>query len=214
MTSQPAGPASSGPAGPSPDHLVVLVRHGETEWAASGRHTGLTDIPLTARGKAQAVGLGPAIADTLGGHPPALVLTSPLTRAAHTAELAGLTATVDADLHEVDYGDYEGLTTPEIRERVPGWTVWTGDLPGGETLAQVAERADRVLVRVRAAPGNAVLVAHGHLLRILAARWLGLPPDAGRLFALGTAAISVLGTEHESSVVVRWNLNPAARGHR
>ncbi len=186
------------------DPVVILVRHGETEWSASGKHTGLTDVPLTERGKAQAVALGPLVADLLSG-PPSLAMTSPLSRAAQTAELADLTATVDQDLHEVDYGDYEGLTTPEIREHVPGWTVWTHPILGGETLDQAAARADRVLARARASQGSAVLVAHGHLLRILAARWLGLPPDCGRLFALDTAAVSVLGTERETPVIVRWN---------
>lgn len=200
MTSRPAGPASSGSAAALA--RVVLVRHGETEWSASGQHTGHTDVPLTARGKAQAVALGPAIPELLGG-PPSLVRTSPLARAAVTAQLAGLTATVEKDLHEVDYGEYEGLTTPQIRRHVPGWTVWTHPLPGGETLAQVAERADRVLAGVRGR--DAVLVSHGHFLRVLAARWLGLPPDAGRLFKLGTAALCVLGHEHETPAIERWN---------
>ncbi len=208
MTFRPAGSASSGPAAAS--GRVVLVRHGETEWSASGQHTGLTDVPLTARGKAQAVALGPAILDLLGG-PPSVARTSPLARAALTAELAGLTATVDDDLHEVDYGEYEGLTTPQIREHVPGWTVWTHPLPGGETLSQVAERADRVLASLRG--GDAVLVSHGHFLRVLAARWLGLPPDAGRLFKLGTAALCVLDTERETPVIERWN-QPALAEHR
>jgi broad specificity phosphatase PhoE len=199
---------------PSSDSRVFLVRHGETEWSAAGKHTGLTDVPLTARGKAQAVALGPALDHLLGG-PPSLILTSPLGRAALTAELAGLTATVDDDLHEVEYGDFEGLTTPQIREHVPGWTVWTHPLPRGETLESVAARADRVLARVRAVPGDAVLFAHGHLLRILTARWLGLAPDAGRLFALGTAALCVLGHERETPVIVRWNLPTLApKEHR
>jgi len=192
---------------------LILVRHGETEWSANGRHTGRTDLPLTPRGKAHAVALAPLLADLLGGRPPALVLTSPLRRAADTAELADLTAEPEPALYEVDYGAYEGLTTPEIRVDTPGWTVWTGDLPDGETLSQVAERVDHVLARVRPllAGGDVVLVAHGHVLRILAARWLGLPPSEGRLLALGTATVSVLGTEHETSVLVRWNLpNPAA----
>jgi probable phosphoglycerate mutase len=192
---------------------LILIRHGETEWSANGRHTGLTDLPLTPRGKAHAVAVAPLLADLLGGRPPALVLTSPLRRAADTAELAGLTATPEPALHEVDYGDYEGLTTAQIREQKPGWTVWTGDLPGGETLDQVAERVDRVLDRVRAAlnEGDVVLIAHGHVLRILAARWLDLPPSEGRHFALGTAAVCVLGSEHETPVLVRWNLpNPAS----
>jgi probable phosphoglycerate mutase len=213
MSEQPAGPTPVGPAAPSSGR-VFLVRHGETEWSESGRHTGLTDVPLTDRGKAQAVALGPMLADFLGERPPALVLTSPLQRARVTAELAGLDAGTEPDLHEVDYGEYEGLTTPEIRRRVPGWTVWSGELPGGETLDQVAARVDRVLARISPAlgRGDVVLVAHGHVLRILAARWLRQPPQAGRLLALSTATVSVLGHEHEYPVIRHWNLpNPIER---
>jgi probable phosphoglycerate mutase len=189
----------------------VLLRHGETEWSLAGRHTGRTDLPLLPRGEAQAVAARSALEALLLGRPAALVLTSPLRRATRTAELAASGATRDADLREVDYGEFEGLTTPEIRRQRPGWTVWTGDLPGGETLADVAERSDRVLARARAAldHGDVVLVAHGHLLRVLTACWLGLAPTAGQLFALGTAALCVLGTEHEAPAVIHWNLpNP------
>jgi broad specificity phosphatase PhoE len=190
---------------------IVLVRHGETEWSASGQHTGRTDLPLLARGEEQAKALIPELYRLLGGHDPVLTLTSPLQRARRTAELAGLSAIPEPDLREVDYGELEGLTTPAIRERGPGWagwTVWTGALPGGETLAEVAARADRVLARAALAlpAGDVVLVAHGHLLRILGARWLGLEPQAGGHFMLGTAALCVLGAEHGSPAIVHWNL--------
>lgn len=193
---------------------VLLVRHGETTWSASGQHTSRTDLPLTARGESAATGLRPLLDTFLAGRPPGLVLSSPLRRAWHTAELAGLAPERDPDLREVDYGDYEGRTTPEIRRTVPGWTVWTHPSPGGETLADAGRRVDRVLDRARAVlvpgGGDVVLVAHGHVLRVLVARWLGLDPAAGRLFALGTATLGVLDTEHETAVVRHWNLpNPA-----
>jgi probable phosphoglycerate mutase len=187
---------------------IVLVRHGETEWSATGRHTGNTDLPLLPAGEAQAGALARLIGEVLGGRRPALVLTSPLRRAARTAEVAGLSAEPEPDLREVDYGAYEGRTTPDIRRDAPGWTVWTGALPGGETLEAVAARADRVLARAAAVEGDAVLVAHGHLLRILAVRWLGLPPADGRLFALAAGSLCVLGREHETPVIARWNLTP------
>jgi probable phosphoglycerate mutase len=184
-------------------HAVWLVRHGETEWARLGRHTGRTDVPLTETGRAQAIALGVRLA----GHPFDLVLTSPLSRAADTAALAGFgdRAIVDPDLREWDYGAFEGRLTTEIRADYPGWTIWRGPWPDGETIDQVAVRADRVVARVRAAQGDALVVAHGHLLRVLAARWLGLRPASGSLFALGTATISVLGWERESPVIETWN---------
>jgi probable phosphoglycerate mutase len=192
-----------GPAG------LWLVRHGETEWSRDGRHTSRTDVPLTPHGEEQARALGPLLARAR----PALVLTSPRQRAKRTAELAGLLpSTVDEDLAEWDYGGYEGLTTPEIRQGRPDWTIWSGDPPGGETAAQVGARADRVLRRVGAAVprGEVVVVAHGHFCRVLAARWLGLEPTGGRLFALDAAAPCLLGTEHGTPVVRRWCLpNPA-----
>lgn len=178
-----------------------LVRHGETEWSRTGRHTSVTDLDLTAAGAAVAQGL----AAELGSRPFAQVLTSPRLRARRTAELAGLHAEVDDDLAEWAYGEYEGLTTPQIRERVPGWTVWTHPCPGGETAAQVGERLDRVVDRARAAGGDTLVVAHGHSLRVLAARWLGLPPADGRLFRLDTAAVSVLGDDRGVPVVALWN---------
>jgi broad specificity phosphatase PhoE len=189
---------------------IILVRHGATEWSMSGQHTGRTDLPLLPAGEEQARALAPALHTLLSGRQPALVLTSPLQRAAVTAKIAGLAAEPEPDLREADYGEYEGLTTPQIREKKPGWTVWTGELPGGETLAQVAERADRVLARARdaLAGGDVVLFAHGHLLRVVAVRWLGLPPQAGAMFKLGTATLCVLGFDHETPAVVQWNVTP------
>ena len=186
-----------------------LIRHGETAWSRARKHTGRTDVPLTALGELQARALAPMLA----GLRPALVLSSPRERAVRTAELAGLVpVTVDPDLAEWDYGDYEGLTTPEIHRDRPGWTIWTGDPPGGETTEQVQARTDRVLADLRAAlrQGDVVVVAHGHLGRVLAARYLGLDARGGRLFSLEPASPCVLGTEHGSPVVHRWNLsNPA-----
>jgi len=193
----------SSPPGP----LVVLVRHGETEWSRDGRHTGSrSDPPLTEVGRAAARALAPRLA----GRQFALVLTSPLQRAGETARLAGLDGVeVEPDLREWDYGEYEGLTTAQIREHAPGWTIWTGGCPGGETIEQVAARADSVIGRVRAALGPeqaAALVAHGHILRVLASRWVGAPPQAGGWLALDTASLSDLGWEREAAVVSHWNL--------
>jgi len=184
-------------------HEVVLVRHGETEWSRTGRHTGRTDVPLTDAGREQAR----ATASRLAGRSFERVLTSPLQRAAETCRLAGLggsAETVD-DLREWDYGEYEGRTTPEIREEVENWTVWAGPLPGGESAADVGARADRVLESLRGVEGDVALVAHGHMLRVLGARWLGLPPEGGRLLALSTAALCVLGWERETRVLRSWN---------
>ncbi len=183
---------------------LLLVRHGQTTWSASGRHTGRTDIPLTEEGEARAR----ALRSRLAGHMFSLVLTSPLRRAVRTAELAGLTgAALEPDLLEWDYGDLEGLTTEEIRVTAPGWTIWRGPWPGGETLDEVAARADRVIGRVRSCPpgSTSVAVSHGHILRVLAARWLGTEAAAGRWLALGTASVSELGWEHETAVVEHWN---------
>jgi broad specificity phosphatase PhoE len=190
-----------------PRHRLVLVRHGETAWTISGQHTGHMDIPLTAEGRRQARRLRAR----LRGQPFALVLTSPLVRAAETARLAGFPeAEPDDDLREWDYGAYEGRTTADIRLEHPGWSLWDDGVPDGESDAQVAARADRVVARVRAADGDALVFAHGHLLRVLAARWLDLPPADGRLFDLDTAAVSVLGYEREQPVIVRWNEAPTA----
>jgi probable phosphoglycerate mutase len=184
-------------------HDVWLIRHGETEWARLGRHTGRTDVPLTDTGRAQAGALGRRLA----GRAFDLVLTSPLSRAAETAALAGFGDVVhrDPDLLEWDYGALEGRLTVDIRDDYPGWTIWRGPWPDGETIDEVAARADRVVTRVRGAAGESLVFAHGHLLRILAARWLGLPPTAGGLFALGTATVSVLGWERETPVIEAWN---------
>lgn len=180
-----------------------IVRHGETEWSAAGKHTGTTDIPLTERGEQVARSLAPRLASTEF----AQVLTSPRRRASHTAELAGFGhAEVDEDLVEWDYGDYEGITTPEIQETVPHWSVWTHPTPGGETAAQVGARLDRIVERARAVDGRTLVFAHGHSLRVLAARWLGLEVAEGRIFDLDTATISVLGDDRGTPVVQRWNM--------
>ncbi len=182
---------------------VVIVRHGETEWALSGRHTGNTDIPLTEAGEAQAR----SIIERLAGREFALVLSSPLQRARRTAELAGYgeRAELDDDLRERAYGDYEGLTTKEVRKTIPGWDVWRDEMLNGETLAQVGARADRVIERALAAEGDTLLFAHSHLLRTLGARWIGLGPEGGGKLVLATAAICVLGFERERRVLERWN---------
>ena len=187
---------------------IALVRHGETEWSRSGRHTGRTDIPLTDAGRDQAR----AAAGLVRGLAPARVRVSPLGRARETLDMLGLglDPLVDPDLVEWDYGDYEGVTTAEIRETVPGWTVWSAPCPGGEAADQVAARVDRVIAACRAEPGLTLVVAHGHVLRVLAARWLGLEPEGGRLFRLDTATVSVLGWERESPVVLSWNLRAAS----
>jgi broad specificity phosphatase PhoE len=187
-----------------------LIRHGQTEWAVLGRHTGRTDVPLTDAGRAQAVAISARLAaHDVGpdGRPFALVLTSPRSRASETARLAGFgdTVLVDDDLAEWDYGAFEGLTTPQIRHDHPDWTIWTGPWPDGESVWQVGARADRVLDRARAAGGDVLLFSHGHLLRILAARWLGLEPTFGRLFDLSTGTLSVLGWDRENPVVATWN---------
>jgi probable phosphoglycerate mutase len=182
---------------------IWLVRHGETEWARLGRHTGRTDVPLTELGREQAR----LVAARLAGVSFALVLSSPLARAFETALLAGFGDRVepDPDLVEWDYGAYEGRTTSEIRSATPGWSIWRQGPVGGETIDEVAARADRVIARARSVEGNVLLFAHGHVLRVLAARWLGLPPSEGRLFALSTATVSILGWEHGAPVIVRWN---------
>ena len=181
----------------------MLVRHGETEWSRAGRHTGRTDVPLSDEGREAAAGLRAALEPWTF----ALVLTSPLARAAETCRLAGHGDAAEErdDLMEWDYGDYEGTTTQEIRRDIAGWTVWTGDVPGGETVARVGARVDRVVEEVRNADGDVAIFGHGHVIRVLAARWIGLPPDSGRLFALDTATVSVLGYERETAVVRSWN---------
>ena len=210
---------------------LILLRHGQTEWSAAGRHTGRTDIPLTAKGAADAAALAPALARrAAAGERIAAVFTSPAQRAVRTAELAGLggpgvpgsaggpAPKQDPDLWEWDYGGYEGITTAEIQQQRPGWSLWRdGIVPGdadhpGETVESVGERVDRVLKR--AAPllpdGDVVLVAHGHVLRVLTARWLGLHPADGRLFRLDTGTMSSLGMEHDQTVILTWNVPPSA----
>ena len=191
---------------------LILLRHGQTEWSKSGRHTGRTDIPLTPEGEAA----GKSLATALAGRPIRAVFSSPAQRAVRTAELAGLNATPDPDLQEWDYGGYEGMTTSQIRKQRPGWYLWRdGVIPGdgdhpGEAVEQVGARADAVLDRVRPllAEGDVVLVAHAHFLRILTARWLRLEPAAGRLFRLDTGTLSTLGTEHGRPVMLTWNAPP------
>lgn len=183
---------------------IFLIRHGETEWSKSGQHTSRTDLALTAEGEKRAITLGAAISK----HSFGLVLSSPMRRAQDTARLAGFTPTIIEDLREWDYGKYEGLTSADIHKEVPGWTIWNGAVPGGETGAQVAARADRVIERAVAAGSDVALFAHGHILRVVAARWLGMPAEAGKYFALGTATMSVLGYEHEQHVLQVWNDSP------
>jgi probable phosphoglycerate mutase len=180
-----------------------LLRHGETAWSILGRHTGRTDVELTPLGRQQAALLG----RRLGARPFALVLTSPLIRAHETCRLAGYgeVALVEPDLQEWDYGAYEGRTTAEIRAERPGWTLWDRGVPGGETIDEVAARADRVIARAAAAGGDVALFAHGHLLRVLGARWIGLPGSAGGGLALDTTSVSVLGLERERRVIRHWN---------
>jgi broad specificity phosphatase PhoE len=200
---------------------LILLRHGQTEWSKAGKHTGRTDVPLTAVGAASAASLVPMLAKWQI----VAVFTSPASRTVTTAELADLDGAggrypvkQDPDLWEWDYGGYEGMTTPQIQEHRPGWYLWRdGVIPGdaghpGETVAQVGERTDRVLARV--APllrdGDVALVAHGHVLRVLTARYLELPPDGGRLFRLDTGTVSTLGAEREEPVVLTWNVPPLA----
>jgi probable phosphoglycerate mutase len=184
-------------------HEIWLFRHGETEWSRTGQHTGRTDLPLTAAGRRRAQAIG----RRLSGRPFALVLSSPLARALETCRLAGYgdVARLTDDLQEWDYGDYEGRRTADIQKERPGWSLWRDGVPGGETVAEVGDRARRVIETASAAEDDAALFAHGHILRVLSACWLGLPPDGGRLFALGTAAVSVLGYERETRVIVKWN---------
>ena len=193
---------------------LILLRHGETEWSLDGQHTGRTDIPLTARGEAAAKALEPM----LSRRDIVAVFTSPARRAVTTAAFAGLSnAQPDPDLWEWDYGGYEGLTTPQIQETRPGWYLWRdGVIPGnaahpGETIEQVAQRTERVLARATPllAGGNVALVAHGHVLRVLTACYLRLPPSDGRLFRLDTGTVSTLGVEHAEPVITSWNVPPS-----
>jgi broad specificity phosphatase PhoE len=183
---------------------MVLLRHGATEWSLSGQHTGRTDVPLLDEGCTQAKEAGELIR-VHGWTSFALVLTSPLRRAAETCALAGFEGQAEPDLVEWDYGAYEGLTSAEIREQRPGWNIWDHGVPGGERASDVGRRADRVIERAKAADGDTLCVGHGHLLRVLAARWLGLPPVAGRLFLLRAGALGVLDWDLEWPVIALWN---------
>lgn len=182
-------------------HEIWLLRHGETEWSLSGAHTSWTDLRLTANGEKSAARLG----EVLCGKQFAMVLSSPMQRARETARLAGFTPEIDDNLCEWDYGDYEGLTTPAIQVKDPGWTIWTSATPGGETAEQVQARAKRVIERALSANGDVALFGHGHLLRVLAATWLQMEPQRGRSFALSTGTVSVLGYERETPVIKLWN---------
>jgi broad specificity phosphatase PhoE len=188
-------------------HHVVLVRHGETEWSRAGKHTGRTDVPLTEAGRTQAQLVGTALENWQF----AAVWTSPLSRAWETCRLAGFgeVAVPRDELMEWDYGEYEGRTTPEIRRERPGWTLWREGVLRGETIDEVGARVDRLLAEAASIPGDVLLFAHGHVLRVLAARWLGLEPSGGRLFALDPATLSVLGYERETRVLRLWNQSVA-----
>ncbi|MEM9681994.1 MAG: histidine phosphatase family protein [Pseudomonadota bacterium] len=184
-------------------YQIWLFRHGATEWSESGQHTGSTDLPLLESGRERARAVG----QRLNGRHFALVLSSPMVRAIDTCRLAGYgdDLQIDENLMEWDYGDYEGRRTADIQKERPGWLLWTGGVPNGETADAVGRRADRVIARAAGADGDVALFAHGHVLRVLCARWLGLPPTDGRFFALGTAAVSVLGFEHDYHVIHHWN---------
>jgi broad specificity phosphatase PhoE len=182
---------------------IVVVRHGETEWSLNGQHTSRTDLPLTEKGRQRAR----ALQNLLAGRQFALVLCSPLLRARETCELAGFgdTAVLDNDLHEWDYGEYEGLTTRQIRETNPDWDLWRDGCPGGEQPQQVGERADRALERLRAAGGDALAFAHGHILRVITARWVDMGVAAGARFALVAGGLGILGWERRTEVLAQWN---------
>jgi len=189
---------------PAPERQIFIVRHGETEWSTLGKHTGRTDVPLTSVGREQAADLGRRLA----GHRFARVLTSPLQRADETARIAGFPDAVpDDDLMEWDYGDLEGRTTADIRESLADWSIWTGPWPGGETVDEVGARVDRVIARCLdpAVDGDVLVFAHGHLLRVFAARWVGQPAAQGRMFALGTATLGILGWDRANRVIETWN---------
>ena len=189
---------------PSDGPQIWVVRHGDTEWTLSGQHTGRSDIPLVKTGREQALALRPLLTSRRFGS----VLTSPLRRATETAALAGFTtAAADVDLVEWDYGSYDGVTSAEIAREDPGWVLWEGGGPGGESPEAVGLRADRVALRLRATTSDVLLFSHGHFLRVLAARWLGLPPSDGRYFYIGTAGVGVLASEGEAGVVRAWNLS-------
>jgi probable phosphoglycerate mutase len=189
-------------------HEVVLVRHGETEWSRSGRHTSRTDLDLTDSGRAAAASLAPMLA----GRRFARVLVSPMRRSVVTAQLAGFDDVEElADLCEWDYGEYEGRTRDEIRDKVPDWTVWTHESPGGESAPEVAARVDRVISHVRAIDGDILVFGHGHALRVMAARWCDWPPEKGARLALDPASVCVLGYDRDLPVVRQWNWSATIR---
>ncbi len=187
----------------APEQQIYVIRHGETEWSLSGQHTGVTDIPLTENGRNLAKLLHPVLAKESF----ALVLTSPLRRAKETCKLSGLgdQAEVDSNLMEWNYGDYEGLTPNEIHKKTPGWLLFTDGAPGGEAPEQVGERADQVIKRVRAVKGNVALFAHGHIFRVLVARWIDLPSEDGRKFLLGTGTLNILSYYRGVPAIKTWN---------
>jgi probable phosphoglycerate mutase len=187
----------------TPQLTLYLFRHGQTAWSLSGQHTGRTDIPLTEHGREQAL----ALRDTVSKLQFSLVLVSPLSRAKDTAKLAGFKTdlTICDDLAEFDYGSYEGLTTAQIREKVPNWTIWTDPCPGGETLQDALKRCQNVIDTARGAGGNVAIVAHGHILRILTATWLELSPQSGKCFMLDTSTVSILSHEHDLPAIKMWN---------
>jgi len=182
-------------------HVLVLARHGETEWSRSGQHTGRTDLPLLEDGRAAAAALG----RRLGSRAFALALASPMARARDTAGLAGIRVEITDDLLELGYGEYEGRTTRDIRAERPGWDLWSDGSPGGEPLAEAGARVDRVIARVRATEGDAIVFAHGHILRILGARWVGQPATFASSLGLDTAALCELGFQREHPVIWLWN---------
>jgi probable phosphoglycerate mutase len=200
----PSPPSPPSPPVPAPERRIVLARHGETAWSATGRHTGRTDIPLTDAGRDQARRLGRALARRTFSH----VLSSPLSRALETARLAGFgdVLTTDDDLREWDYGIYEGRTRLEIAAEDPGWTIWTRPIPGGESLVELGARADRVVERLVGLDGDVLVVAHGHLLRVLGARWIGAEPALAGHLELGTASLSELGWETDRRSIETWNV--------
>lgn len=182
---------------------IYLIRHGETEWSKTKQHTGRSDIPLTEHGEAQAKSLAPRLAQVEFSK----VYVSPLKRAQRTCELAGFRdkAELTDDLYEWDYGEFEGLTTPQIREQIPGWNLFSGGVKGGETINEVAQRADSILEKAAQFEGNIALFSSGHISRVIGARWLDLPPQSSQLLALSTASVSILGYEHEWKVIHLWN---------
>jgi broad specificity phosphatase PhoE len=191
-----------------PAPALVVVRHGQTEWSRTGQHTGRTDLPLTPTGEQQARAAGATVRAVLAGQPPALVLSSPRQRAWHTAELAGYPPDeLTEDAAEWDYGELEGLTSAEIAERYPDWSIWTGPVPGGEDSEQVSARIDRLLHRAAAADGPVLVFSHGHASRCLAARWLAEPVGSGQYYRLDTGGLGTLGYEHHRPIILQWNLD-------